>query len=60
MADIFDHKLLGKIKGKAAPGVIKFLGIKYASLKDRFSPAQILQGPQGEGVPDATKTRVSV
>ncbi|KAF4545741.1 Carboxylesterase [Lasiodiplodia theobromae] len=41
------HPKLGTVRGKAADdgsGVAQFLGIKYASLKDRFAPPELLKG----------------
>lgn len=45
--------LLGKIEGKTSDGVTEFLGIKYATLKNRFAEAQIAQ-PSSTDTLDAT------
>ncbi|KAH6995430.1 carboxylesteras-like protein [Ilyonectria destructans] len=36
----FIHNIIGKVSGKEAGACTSFLGIKYASLKDRFSSAE--------------------
>ncbi|GME34882.1 putative carboxylesterase protein [Neofusicoccum parvum] len=45
------HPSLGTVRGKTADdgsGVTQFLGIKYASLKDRFAPPELVKGdPKG-------------
>ncbi|KAK8236101.1 Alpha/Beta hydrolase protein [Phyllosticta capitalensis] len=50
----FKHPALGQVRGKARDdtGVVQFLGIKYANLKDRFAPAELIE--EAHGV-DATK-----
>ncbi|KEF54938.1 uncharacterized protein A1O9_09381 [Exophiala aquamarina CBS 119918] len=54
MAEL-QHPELGLIHGKANNGVIQFSGIKYASLKHRFSTAELHNGPGPSGETDATK-----
>ncbi|KAK7540524.1 Alpha/Beta hydrolase protein, partial [Phyllosticta citribraziliensis] len=48
------HPALGEVRGKARDdtGVVQFLGIKYATLRDRFAPAELIE--EAHGV-DATK-----
>ncbi|KAK7522605.1 Alpha/Beta hydrolase protein [Phyllosticta citriasiana] len=50
------HPALGEVRGKArddtSPGLVQFLGIKYATLRDRFAPAELIE--EAHGV-DATK-----
>ncbi|KAK7543475.1 Alpha/Beta hydrolase protein, partial [Phyllosticta paracitricarpa] len=50
------HPALGEVRGKArddiSPGFVQFLGIKYATLRDRFAPAELIEEAQGV---DATK-----
>ncbi len=41
MASTLDHPSLGKIQGKGGDGVVQFLGIKYASIKDRFATSEV-------------------
>lgn len=47
------HPALGTVRGKAADdgsGVTQFLGIKYASLEDRFAPPELVKGDAAKGV----------
>ncbi|KAL1633390.1 hypothetical protein SLS58_011114 [Diplodia intermedia] len=50
-AATIQHPKLGTVRGKAAEdgsGITQFLGIKYASLKDRFAPPELVEGdPEG-------------
>jgi hypothetical protein len=56
MENILEHNSLGKIKGKVGDKVIKYLGIKYAALKDRFASAELLSSyGDDDGILDATK-----
>jgi carboxylesterase type B len=55
MATQFRHQSLGEIHGRKRDGVIQFLGIKYASLKDRFSGSELFDHNGGNGVIDGTK-----
>lgn len=46
-AATIQHPTLGTVQGKAADdgsGVTQFLGVKYASLKDRFAPPELIKG----------------
>lgn len=60
--EITQHATIGPIKGlRKTPGVIQYLGVQYATLKDRFSRGELLQSypashlnKQG-GVLNATK-----
>lgn len=45
---------LGEIRGKTTNGVSQFLGIKYATLKNRLADAELVERRAG-GVLDATK-----
>lgn len=45
---------LGQIQGKSGDGVTQYLGIKYATLEDRFADAQLIEERHGD-VLDATK-----
>ncbi|PYH96620.1 carboxylesterase [Aspergillus ellipticus CBS 707.79] len=47
-------RFLGEVRGRANNGVAQFLGIKYATLKDRFADAELVQR-HGEDVLDGTK-----
>lgn len=44
---------LGQIRGKSGDGVTQYLGIKYATLKDRFADAQLIEERHGDML-DAT------
>ena len=56
MTDILSHPSLGKIQGKLHNGVLQFLGIKYATLNDRFAEPVLARGHgKQEEVLDATK-----
>lgn len=48
------HPELGSITGRTHGDINQFLGIKYASLKDRFAAPQLLSKYEGESL-DATK-----
>jgi hypothetical protein len=45
---------LGQIRGKSGDGVTQYLGIKYATLANRFADAQLIEERHGD-VLDATK-----
>lgn len=49
------HPQLGQIQGRQADGVIQFLGIKYASLKDRFSASELAKYDGGHNSIEATE-----
>ncbi|KAF2791847.1 para-nitrobenzyl esterase [Melanomma pulvis-pyrius CBS 109.77] len=42
MATTFKHADLGELKGKVVNGTVQFLGLKYASLKDRLAPPELV------------------
>lgn len=46
-------RFLGDIRGKNEGGVTQFLGIKYASLKNRFADAEMIEERKG-GILDAS------
>lgn len=48
------HPSLGTILGNKKEGVVQFLGIKYASIKDRFAPSEIFDH-SGSNVIDGTR-----
>lgn len=50
----FKHPKLGQIQGNSKNDVVQFLGIKYASIKDRFAPSEVFDH-SGTGVIEATK-----
>jgi len=52
---IFEHNSLGMIVGIKGDGVIQFLGIKYASIEDRFAESKLLDEKPSAGVIDGTK-----
>ncbi|KAA8617012.1 PnbA Carboxylesterase type B [Pyrenophora tritici-repentis] len=54
MSVTLNHAHLGELKGKAVDSAVQFLGLKYASLKDRFAPAQLVDSYEA-GSTDATK-----
>ncbi|KAL2809418.1 Alpha/Beta hydrolase protein [Aspergillus granulosus] len=54
MAALLQTQHLGTIQGKSSDGVTQYLGIKYATLKDRLADAVLFEG-HGDGVLDATK-----
>jgi carboxylesterase type B len=60
MAARIKHQALGEIHGRQGDGVTQFLGIKYASLKDRFAASELFEYDGWKGVIDGTKSgRVS-
>ena len=47
----YSHPTIGEVKGiKATNGVRQFLGLQYATLKDRFAPPELRRYCQGEVV----------
>lgn len=54
MEAAFTHPALGQVQGTQRDGVAQFLGLKYASIKDRFAPPELVDsyGPENT---DATK-----
>jgi hypothetical protein len=55
MTTAFKHQILGEIHGVQGDGIMQFLGIKYASLKDRFAKSELLNYDSGSRGLDATK-----
>lgn len=45
---------LGEIRGKDANGAAQYLGIKYATLKNRLADAELVESREGD-VLDATR-----
>lgn len=54
MTELFNHPTLGKLLPKSVGNVNQFLGLKYASLKDRFA-APKLYSPSSTSIIDATQ-----
>jgi hypothetical protein len=54
MSTVFEHADLGGIRGKVVDGTVQFLGLKYASLKDRLALPQLVTR-YGAGTIDASK-----
>ncbi|KAH7336031.1 carboxylesterase-like protein [Rhexocercosporidium sp. MPI-PUGE-AT-0058] len=54
MASEFSHPSLGHIQGNAKEGVVQFLGVKYASIKDRFAASEVFDHSESNFI-DATK-----
>lgn len=54
MATSFKHTSLGEVKGNVVDGTAQFLGLQYASLKDRFAPPQLVTDYGSKSI-DATK-----
>src|SRR5690349_12301788 len=56
MTSILKHESLGEIHGIQGDDVIQFLGIKYASLANRFSKSELYEHHNVDnGIIDATK-----
>ena len=55
MAAQIKHQKLGQIQGRLGDGVVQFLGIKYATLKDRFAGSELVEYDGAQSVIDATK-----
>jgi hypothetical protein len=53
MSASLQHRELGELKGNIVDGTAQFLGLKYATLKDRLAAAELLSN--GRGPTDATK-----
>jgi hypothetical protein len=49
------HPSLGEIHGRQGDGVTQFLGVKYASIKDKFAPSEVYEHNKTNGVIDGTK-----
>ncbi|OOQ86325.1 hypothetical protein PEBR_21898 [Penicillium brasilianum] len=54
MTETLRHPSIGPIVGKAADGIVQFLGVKYASLTDRLAEPRLLSNYNGQGL-DATE-----
>ncbi|KAL4877999.1 Alpha/Beta hydrolase protein [Aspergillus karnatakaensis] len=54
MAAILQTERLGTIQGKSNDGVTQYLGIKYATLKDRLADAKLIESREGD-ILDATR-----
>ncbi|RMZ66831.1 carboxylesterase [Pyrenophora seminiperda CCB06] len=54
MSATLNHSHLGELKGKAVDSAVQFLGLKYASLRDRFAVAELVDS-YNSGSTDATK-----
>ncbi|KAH1659251.1 hypothetical protein KXW87_002929 [Aspergillus fumigatus] len=54
MATILQTRSLGEVRAKTHDGVSQFLGIQYATLKDRFADAELIEQREG-GILDASK-----
>jgi len=54
MSAELQHPLLGPIRGRVADGVVQYLGLKYATLKDRLAASEVCVEYVGQ-VLDATK-----
>jgi hypothetical protein len=54
MSAILKHEHLGELKGKSVDGAVQFLGLKYASIKDRLAAPELVDS-YGSGTTDATQ-----
>jgi carboxylesterase type B len=54
MATLLNTTTLGRVQGTTEDGVTQYLGIKYATLKDRLADAELIAERDGD-VLDATK-----
>jgi carboxylesterase type B len=55
MAAQIRHRKLGEIQGRHGDGVVQFLGIKYATVKDRFAGSELVEYGDAQSMIDATK-----
>jgi len=55
MATHLKHQSLGEVHGKDGDGVVQYLGIKYATVKDRFALSQLFDPSSTNGIIDGTK-----
>lgn len=55
MASTIKTTSLGEIRGKQDDGVVQYLGLKYASLKNRLADAELVDARNDSSVLDATK-----
>jgi hypothetical protein len=54
MSTALQHSELGELKGNLVDGAAQFLGLKYATLKNRLATADLISN-YGQGTTDATK-----
>lgn len=54
ISSFFQHPVIGQIRVRDGDGVVQCLGLKYASLENRFADAQIMDYPS-DGHLTATK-----
>ncbi|KAK5659820.1 hypothetical protein OQA88_1032 [Cercophora sp. LCS_1] len=55
---VLEHPTIGRVRGVSrVPDVVQYLGLKYATLSDRFARSELLESysPNEDGVLDATK-----
>lgn len=55
MTTILKHENIGEIHGVLGDEVVQFLGVKYATLKDRFAESQLMDYDAENSVVDATR-----
>lgn len=55
MTTVLKHKNIGEICGVLDNNVAKFLGVKYASLSDRFAKSEVVNYDAHNNTVDATK-----
>lgn len=55
MTTVLNHKNLGDIRGVLGDNVVKFLGVKYASLSDRFAKSEVVNYNAQNNITDATR-----
>jgi hypothetical protein len=54
MSTSLQHSKLGELRGNLVDGTVQFLGLKYASLKNRLASAELISN-YGQDATDATK-----
>jgi hypothetical protein len=54
MSATLKHEHLGELKGNSVDGAVQFLGLKYATLKNRLATAELVNS-YGSGTTDATR-----
>lgn len=54
MVSVLHTSSLGDLRGKDHDGVVQYLGLQYATLKNRLADAELVEGRNGD-VLDATK-----
>jgi hypothetical protein len=55
MTTVLKHKDLGEICGVLGDNVARFLGVKYASLSDRFAKSEVVNYDAQNNTVDATR-----